>query len=214
MGNATSFCRFSLRELSADGPEGVPAYVLLARVLEDEGYLNHDEQIPRASGVRPRVLGTLDSLGGFFEELDAVVQVANDPDKLAFLLWAPSRGDVRQYWERLPPPAQALAKAGALVFRREEFFELKDALQRTEEGSELREDLRFILEGPAPESDEIDVWLTQGVEPIELGALSDERGGKPPPTLRVNAADAFERKLVLVVLGVVGLLAMVWQIFF
>ncbi len=216
MGNATSFLRISVEELSRLGAEGAPAYVSLAKTLEDEGYLNHHEQVAKALGARPRLLGSLDSVGTFFEELDAAVRGANNPDALAFLLWGPSREDVRQHWERLPPSGQALARAGALVLRREEFLGLQDALRRTKADASIREDLQFVVEGPPPGPDELDVWLTQGSEPVELDTLPATRGPPPASKLRANSAAQFDRNLVigLCVLGGLGVLAIIWQVFF
>ncbi len=195
--------------------DGVPAYVSLARALEDEGYWNSDEQIPAASGIRPHLVGTLDSTGTFFEELDAVVRASGDT-RLAFLLFAPSKDDVRQHWERLSPPARALAESGALVLRREEFLALQSALQTTRAAASLKLMLAFVIEGPAPAPDEIDVWLSQGAEPVAIERLPDERGGPPAPRALMTVGDRFDRSVRagLILLGIIGVVAIIWQVFF
>lgn len=216
MGNSTSFCRFSIRDLDLPGHEGVPAFEALARALEQDGFLNHDRQIPSASGAHPRVLGSLDSVGSFFQELDGAVRAAGAQDTLAFLLDEPSREDVRGHWARLPKAGQALARIGALVLRRQDVVALKAAVERTEPDCALREDLRFLLDVPPPEPDELDVWFTQGTEPIRLDRLPSVRGAPPSITPYVSPTEAFERKVrnVVIALGVLGVIAILWELLF
>lgn len=212
MGNSSGFIRFLVAELSATNVQGVPAYERVVQRLVENGYT--DDYLEVAPEVHGLHLGGLDSIGSFFEDLDALVRSSGRIDALAFLLRQPSRTDVVAHYARLPPAGVAFARIGVVVLCRDEFLELRGALQ--ERTSILSEELDYVLTETPPDTDELDVWLTQGGgdHEIELASFPLTRGSPPRPA-RVLDAMSFEGyvRTGLLVLGGLLSLPVLWILF-